>query len=125
MIKVLAAAVAIAFVCGCEGIGRRVVSDPGENQVLRVVSGDRLYFSLDENASAGFEWDYTCDDGDVTVTIDRFSPGRADVRIRVHRGYDGPSTVIFRLRRTREKSPPVKEFTITLYKRTGDVAFWE
>ena len=46
-----------------------------------------------------------------------------EVRIRIHRGYDGPSAVRFFY-----KSPgkPIKkEFTITLYRRIGDYAFWE
>jgi len=131
----LLALATLLLACGCEGIGHRIVCDPGKNQVLRVVSGDRLYFDLKENASTGFTWDYTCSDPDVEVTIDHEAgddsdgrcgvPGVAKVRIRIHRGYDGPSTIRFRLRRPWEKGPPSKEFNITLYKRTGDVAFWE
>ncbi|MBO5751437.1 MAG: hypothetical protein J6R80_03435 [Kiritimatiellae bacterium] len=130
-----AAAALAALVCGCEGIGYRVVANPGENQVMRVVSGDRIYFSLPEIRESGYIWDYTSDDSDVSVTIDRdeslnrdkslSSSLEANVRIRVHRGYDGPSTVNFFLRHKSGKESPIKEFTITLYKRTGDVAFWE
>jgi len=132
--RILAAAV-VALSCGCEGIGRRVVCDPGKSQVIRVVSGDRLYFDLKENVTTGFAWDCECDDSDVEVRIDHEPgddsdgrcgvPGVAKVCIRVHRGYDGPSTLRFKYRRPWEKRPPAKEFTITLYKRTGDVAFWE
>ena len=131
----LVAVVALALACGCEGIGRRVLSNPGRDEVLRVVSGDRIYFDLEEISADGYAWDYACDDPDVEVTIDHVSadgsdgrsgaPGRAEVRIRIHRGYDGPSTVHFKYRRTGEKGPPAKEFNIGLYKRTGDVAFWE
>lgn len=129
------AAVAVALLCGCEGIGYYVIRDPGTSQVLRVVSGDRLYMDLEENVTTGFMWDCVCDDSDVEVSIDHETgdssdgrcgaPGVAKVRIRVHRGYDGPSTLCFRYRRQWEKGPPAREFTITLYKRTGDVAFWE
>lgn len=124
-----------ALLCGCEGVGMRIVAEPGKNQVLRVTSGDRLYFDLEENSATGYCWDYKCDDSDVEVTIDHVAadaangsvgaPGRAEVRIRIHRGYDGPSAVRFMYRRRWERTPPVREFTITLYKRTGDVAFWE
>jgi len=126
---------ALALVCGCEGIGIRVIDDPGKDEVLRVVSGDRIYFDLEENASAGYVWDYVCTDPDVEVTIDHVdadaaggrmnAPGFAKVRIRIHRGYDGPSIVHFRYRRSEGKGPPAKHFDIGLYKRTGDVAFWE
>lgn len=123
-----------ALLCGCEGIGMRVIQDPGRSQVLRVVSGDRIYFDLEENTTTGYAWDCICDDKDVEVTIDHVAadaaglvgaPGRAEVRIRIHRGYDGPSTARFVYRRQWERSPPAREFTLTLYKRTGDVAFWE
>ena len=132
---VCAAVLAAALLGGCEGVGMRIVAEPGQNQVIRVTSGDRLYFDLEENATTGYCWDYKCDDPDVEVTIDHAAPepgdgrvgapGLANVRIRIHRGYDGPSTVRFIYRRRWEKTPPAKEFTITLYKRTGDVAFWE
>ena len=125
-----------ALLCGCEGVGMRTIENPGRNQVVRVTSGDRLYFDLDEDAAAGWLWDYKCNDPDVEVTLDHFeaepgdgrdgASGRAKVRIRIHRGYDGPSTVRFLYGRQRDNKPqPAKEFTITLYKRTGDVAFWE
>ena len=127
------AALALSLACGCEGIGRRVISDPGKDEVLRVVSGDRIYFTLQENVSSGLAWDYVCHDPDVEVTIDHErdssddghgTAGRAEVRIRIHRGYDGPSTVRFVLRRSGSRHI-AKEFSIGLYKRTGDVAFWE
>ncbi len=135
LFTVLALCASSAFLCGCEGIGIRHISDPGRSQVLRVVSGDRIYFDLKENVTTGYEWDFICNDSDVEVTIDHFgadaddasagAPGLAKVRIRIERGYDGPSTVRFVYRRKWESAPPAKEFTITLYKRTGDVAFWE
>lgn len=135
MRTVLPLVAALALACGCEGIGYRVVSEPGKNEVIRVVSGDRIYFDLEENSAAGYAWDYTCDDPDVEVTIDHVpadssggrvgAPGVAKVRIRIHRGYDGPSNVHFTYRRPRQKGPPEKDFDIGLYRRTGNVAFWE
>lgn len=131
MARLLFAAV-LALACGCEGIGRRVLSNPGRDEVLRVVSGDRIYFDLEEDSAGGCAWDYACDDPDVEVTIDhvaadgrRGAPGRAEVRIRIHRGYDGPSTVHFKYSRPGAKGPSAKDFDIGLYRRTGDVAFWE
>lgn len=125
----------LALCCGCEGSGFHMISNPGRDQVLRVISGDRIYFDLEENTTTGCAWDYSCDDPDVEVTIDHEAadtsdgrvgaPGIAKVRIRIHRGYDGPSNVHFMYRRKWEKGPPVKDFDIGLYKRTGDVAFWE
>ena len=131
----LLAIAALALACGCEGVGGRVIENPGRDQVLRVVSGDRIYFDLKENVTTGYMWDYVCDDPDVEVTIDHVSadtsgvragaPGLAKVCIRIHRGYDGPSNVHFVYRRPWGKGRPAKDFDIGLYKRTGDVAFWE
>ena len=133
-VRIIAVA-ALLLAYGCQGTGRRFISNPGKDEVLRVVSGDRIYFDLEENTTAGFEWDYVCNDRDVEVTIDHVaadssggsvgSPGLARVCIRIHRGYDGPSNVHFKYRRQWRKGPPVKEFDIGLYKRTGYVAFWE
>ena len=126
------ALLALAFLTGCNMVGRRNLPNPDRNQVVRVEKGDRIYFDLMEDVDAGSRWDFTCDDADVEVTLDHESPeggdagrelGTARVRIRIHRGYDGPSAVRFFY-----KSPgrPIeKEFTITLYRRTGDYAFWE
>ena len=126
------ALLALAFFAGCNMVWRKILFDPEKNQVIRVEKGERLYFDLEEDVDAGFRWDFTCDDADVEVTLDHESPdggdegrelGKAEVRIRIHRGYDGPSAVRFFY-----KSPgkPIeKEFTITLYRRIGDYAFWE
>ena len=106
---------------------------PERNQAVRVESGDRFYFDLEENTTTGYEWIATCDDPDVSVTITHErcdtddglvgAPGVAKVEVRVHRGYDGPSTVRFRYKRRWEKDF-AKQFTITLYKDVGDRAFW-
>lgn len=118
---------------GC-AVERHYLSNTGKNQVVRVESGDRCYLTLEENRTAGYRWEAHCDDSDVEVKLEHIAgrgdnglvgaPGEADVEIRVHRGYDGPTTVTFAYRRPWEKEP-VKKFTITLFKRTGDCAFWE
>lgn len=131
----LLSAVALALCCGCEGSGRHFIDNPGRDQVLRVISGERIFFDLEENTATGYAWDYVCDDPDIEVTIDHVAadksegrvgaPGVARVCIRIHRGYDGPSNVHFMYRRPWKKGSPAKDFDIGLYKRTGDVAFWE
>ena len=124
------ALLAAVLLAGCEGPGYRTVSEPGCSEVIRVVSGDRIYFSLDEGEAAGGSWDFACDDPDVEVTIDHEreasgAPARAKVRIRIHRGYDGPSTVDFFRRRRGGPPESAGRFTLSLFKRTGDCAFWE
>ena len=125
---------ALAFLSGCNMVWRRILPDPEKNQVIRVEKGERIYFDLEENGTTGYQWDFTCADPDVEVTIDHCGPsaedglvgkpGRAEVRIRIHRGYDGPSDICFRYKRSWEKEP-IKKFTISLFRRTGDCAFWE
>lgn len=120
---------------GC-AFERHTLSNPGQSQSVRVESGDRLYFDLEENRTTGYSWGFACDDPDVEVKLSHVpgkaapgivgAGGKAEVEIRVHRGYDGPSAVRFFYRRPWEKDvAPAREFTITLYKRTGDCAFWE
>ena len=124
---------AFALLSGCNMLWRRILPDPEKNQVVRVEKGERLYFDLEEDVDAGYRWDFTCDDKDVEVTMDHEAPdgnnekgralGTADVRIRIHRGYDGPSTVHFFYKCAGK--PIEKEFTISLFRRTGDFAFWK
>ena len=123
---------ALALLSGCNMVWRRILPDPEKNQVVRVEKGERLYFDLQEDVDAGYRWDFTCDDRDVEVTLDHEPPsgggagrelGTAEVRIRVHRGYDGPTTIRF-FYKSRGK-PVEKSFTITLYRRIGDYAFWK
>ena len=120
---VLAAALAASAFAGC-ATGRRFSAvEPGVNQVLRVTSGDRVFFEMEEDASTDGLWEFVCDDNDVDVEIAH--AGRvAKVEIRIHRGYDGPSTVTFSCRRANAVKPS-RRFTIALYRRTGDAAFWE
>ena len=110
-------------------VWRRILPDPEKNQVIRVEKGERLYFDLAEDVDAGILWDCTCDDADVEVTIDHETPGErktgtAAVRIRIHRGYDGPSTIRF-VCRSPNVAEPVRTFTLSLFRRTGDCAFWK
>ena len=123
---------ALALLSGCNMVWRRILANPDKSQVVRVEKGERLYFDLEEDVDAGCRWDFTCDDKDVEVTMDHEPPdgggkgrelGTAEVRIRIHRGYDGPSTVRFFYKSVGK--PIEKEFTITLYRRIGDYAFWE
>jgi len=121
------------FLLGCS-IERHAISSPGTSQAIRVESGDRFYMDLEEDSAAGYKWYGKCADTDVSVIVDHEpgkdgdgqvgALGKAKVTIRVHRGYDGPSTVTFAYRRRGEKVP-AKQFVITLFKRTGDVAAWE
>ena len=87
----------------------------GENRVIKVESGDRWYFDMEHDPAN--PWKYKVDDSDVEVRfIPSTEPGKIECLIRVHRGYDGPSLVHF----TRKG----EEFTVSLYKQTGDSAFW-
>ena len=115
-----AAALALA---GCSSGRRFCAVEPGVNQALRVASGDRIFFEMEEDAKTDGLWEFVCDDNDVDVEIAHV--GRvAKVEIRIHRGYDGPSTVTFSCRCANAVKPS-RRFTIALYRRTGDAAFWE
>jgi len=110
-----------AVLAGCD-FGIHWVTGPMEDRVLRAESGDRFYLRLEEGGSEGCRWSATCKDPDIDVMVDH-QGDCAKVEIRVHRGFDGPSMVEFRCRR--RNGALVKEFTISLYKRTGDAAFWK
>lgn len=122
--KVFAATFAAALaLAGCSSGRRFLAVEPGVSQALRVASGDRIFFEMEEDAKTDGLWEFVCDDNDVDVEIAHV--GRvAKVEIRIHRGYDGPSTVTFSCRRANAVKPS-RRFTIALYRRTGDAAFWE
>jgi len=123
---------------GCQFCDRYIISEPGKNEIIRVNNGDRYYFELEENVTTGYSWDYACDNADVEVIIDHEgpsetekdgrmmcgAPGKASVCVRIHRGFDGPAGVRFFYKRPWEKEP-IKQFTLSFYRRTGDVAFWK
>jgi len=115
-------AVLFTVLSGC-GFGRYIVFNPERDRVLRVESGDRFYFSLPEEDPRGGRWMAVSDDPDVEILIDH-EDGEANVRIRIHRGYDGPSTLTFRRIRPGIRNPD-RSFVLTLYRHTGDSAFWE
>lgn len=133
-LKALALAALAAVANGCNFANWRSLDNPGVNQAVRVESGDRLRFDLEENGTTGYLWWFECKDSDVEVRLDHHAaersdglcgaPGHAHVEIRVHRGYDGPSAVRFYCKRSWE-TKPIREFTVTLFKRTEDRAFWE
>lgn len=108
---------------GC-GFGRYMILDPERDRVMRVESGDRFYFTLEEKDVKGGKWSAKTDDSDVEVSVEHTDDGEAKVILRIHRGYDGPSVVTFRKRRP-GKSRSEKEFRMNLYRHTGDSAFWE
>ena len=119
---------AAALAAGCSTGRRFCAVQPGVSQVVRVASGDRIFFELEE--TRGFRWDFECDDGDVSVSLKRGNEKVGETRavrveIRIHRGYDGPSAVTF-MKRAQNGAPTADgRFTVTLYKRTGDTAFWK
>ena len=106
-------------------VDRRFISDPARNRVIRVETGDRIYFTLDEPADNPRRWSYSCDDPDVEVRLDH-EPGCAEVRLRIGQGYDGPSFIHFQYaREDAEDKDVTSEFTLTCFERTGDAAFWK
>ena len=107
---------------GCAFGMRFSAISPGVNQTLRVENGDRLFFDLAESNARVHEWDFKCDDKDVTVSI-AHKGDIAHVELRIHRGYDGPSKVVFFRRGLHGKES--ERFILTLFRRTGDTAFWE
>ena len=113
---------ALALVAACQFVDRRVVSEPGRNEIIRVESGERLYFNLKEED--GRVWDCRSDDKDAEVSIER-GQGTARVRVRIHRGFDGPATLRFSCRRNGEKAEGPESFTVALFRRTGAAAFWK
>ena len=122
----LIAVLGVAFaLCGCRVIDRRLVFDPGKNQVVQTESGERFYFSLDERGGDGAVWSARSDDADVDVSVcHTHPPTEASVSIRVNRGFDGPSTVYF-VRKRPGTGKVVGRFAMSFFKRTGDVAVWE
>ena len=120
---VIAAALAASTLAGCASGRRFSAVEPGVNQVLRVTSGDRVFFEMEEDPKGDGIWDFVCDDHDVEVKIVH-ADCVAKVEVRIHRGYDGPSAITFSCRRARGAAP-ARQFTITLFRRTGDAAFWE
>ena len=110
--------------CGCRMIDRKLVFDPGKNQIIQTESGERFYFSLDEHGGDAV-WSAKSDDPDVEVAVEHtHPPTEASVSIRIHRGFDGPSTVYFVRKKPGSRSVFGK-FAMAFFKRTNDAAVWE
>lgn len=113
---------AAAFVvAGCQQSHWVLWTCAQRNEVVRVESGGRLFFDLPVEPHHG--WDAVDDDDDVDVFFTR-EDDHVKVELRVHRGYDGPSVVKFRYRKDGSRAV-LKEFTLSLFRRTGDQAYWK
>jgi len=113
---------AVLLACGgCNFARWHWLPNESADRVVRVESGDRYFFKIEE--PEGCRWMAASDDPDVEVQVDH-DEGRAKVGIRIHRGYDGPSTVTFRCKRNGVKEP-VRQFAVTFYREIADRAFWE
>ena len=125
--------------CGCR-MDRMTIREPVADRVIEVESGDRFYVELDENMTTGYHWEASCDDDRnlVEVFVKHIpyeaapgeealcgAPGKAEVSIRVHRGFLGPATVEMRYVRAWEREAPVRHIKFVLWKRDGDVAPWK
>ena len=113
---------ALALLAGCQMCLDRTLDNPGRSQVVRVDNGDRLHFTLD--GADGAAWSAAVDDPHLEVRLAPLSAGRTPVEVRVHRGFDGAGSVRFRLKRPGAERAE-REFVLSLFRRTGDVAFWE
>ena len=123
LLRLIAVSIVAFTVCGCRVIDRKLIFDSGKNQIVQTESGERFYFSLDEHDGA--VWSAKSDDPDVTVEVKHtHPPTEASVSIRVHRGFDGPSTVYF-VRKKPGSRNVVCKFAMSFFKRTNDVAVWE
>jgi hypothetical protein len=106
-------------------IDRKLVFDAGKNQIVQTESGERFYFSLDERGADGAAWSAKSDDPDVEVEVKHtHPPTEASVSIRIHRGFNGPSTVYFVRKRPGAREIAGK-FAMSFFKRTNDAALWE
>ena len=126
LLKSIAVFCVASVLCGCRVIDRKLVFDPGKNQIIQTESGERFYFSLDESGDGeAAVWSANSDDSDVDVFVAHtYPPTEASVSIRIHRGFDGPSTVYF-VRKKPGSKTVVNRFTLSFFKRTNDSAFWE
>lgn len=138
MKKMLFAVFAFALCAGCRIVDRRIILDPGKNEVLRVEGGERLYFDLEENMTTGYAWNIVSDNDDVLVSVEHLraeppssgepmlcgAPGKASFTIRINPGFNAPATVRVFYKRAWEKEP-IKSFTLSLYESSRDWAAWK
>ena len=130
---VLAAALA-----GCR-LDRMTIREPVTDRLVEVESGDRFWVELNENVTTGYRWEASADDFRelVETQVKHIpaeqkggepvcgAPGKAEVLIRVHRGFVGPATVTLRYVRPWEPDKPARTVRLVLWKRDGDVAPWK
>lgn len=110
--------------CGCR-MDRMTIHEPVGDRVIEVESGDRFFVELEERQAAGYVWEASCNDDrdSVDVTI-RHLQNAAEVAIRVHRGFVGPSTVEMVQIKSLDRLDIVRRVRFVLWKRDGDVAPW-
>ena len=114
LLRLIAVLGVASALCGCRVVDRKLIFDPGKNQVVQTESGERFYFSLDESGGDGAVWSARSDDPDVDVSVyHTYPPTEASV-----------STVYF-VRKKPGSKEIVGKFAMGFFKRTGDVAVWE
>lgn len=118
-------ALALLLFSACQFVDRRVVPNPGSNEIIRVEGGERLYFDLEEDSARGQTWECRSDDADVDVYAERSKPGFVRIRARVHCGFDGPATLRFSSLRRGAVAEGPESFTVSLFRRTDTAAFWK
>ena len=140
LFRILPIMAALATSAGCR-MDRMTIREPVTDRFIEVESGDRFWVELEENTTTGHCWEASTDDFRQLVdtqvkhipgerqTRDGEAlcgaPGKAEVLIRVHRGFVGPATVILKYVRPWEPDKPVRTVKLVLWRRDGDVAPWK
>ena len=134
----LVAALALAALAGCR-MDRMTIREPVSDRFVEVESGDRFWVELEENTTTGYAWEVEVSDERnlVETSVKHIphetpageealcgAPGKAEIMIRIHRGFVGPATVLFRYVRPWERERPVRQIKFVLWRRDGDVAPW-
>lgn len=136
---VMALAAFCFLLAGCR-MDRMTIREPVSDRFIEVESGDRFWVELEENTTTGFSWTVASDDfRELVETYVRHipcepgpdeearcgAPGKAEVMIRIHRGFVGPATVVMKYARPWEPDRPARTIKFVLWKRDGDVAPWK
>ena len=137
--RLWAGVLGMLLVAGCR-MDRMTIKEPVTDRFIEVESGDRFWVELDENMTTGYSWEVKCDDfRELVETYVKHipyepkpdepplcgAPGKAEIMIRVHRGFVGPATVFMRYVRPWEPDEPARVIKFVLWKRDGDVAPWK
>ena len=124
---------------GCR-MDRMTIREPVTDRFIEVESGDRFWVELEENTTTGYRWEVSSDDFRELVEtyvkhipyepeegeeIRCGAPGKAEVMVRIHRGFLGPATLTMRYVRPWEPDTPARTVKFVLWKRDGDVAPWK